>query len=71
MAMTDKENFYLTFGQQSPARNGWVRVVARDYQHARDIVFSAYENKWAFLYTEDDFKDSQAYYPAGELDVIS
>jgi len=30
--------FYVTFGQKSPFRNGWVEVEAKDYQSARDII---------------------------------
>lgn len=62
------ENFFLTFGQKSPARNGWIRVEARDYQHARDLVIGEYGKDWSNLYTEDDFEADV--FPAGELGTI-
>jgi len=62
------QSYYLTFGQSSPARNGWVRVMARDYDHAREIVIRAYEQKWSMLYEASEFNTE--YFPAGEIDVI-
>ena len=64
----ETEIFYLTFGQNSPAKNGWIEVHAFDYQRARDMVFNEYGKQWANLYTEDDF-DSECF-PAGRLGIL-
>jgi hypothetical protein len=63
-----RKNFYLTFGQKSPAKNGWVRVEAPNVEKAREMVFNMCDDKWAFLYTEDEFE--KEHFPAGELGVL-
>lgn len=63
----EMEKFYLTFGQESPARNGYIEVIAFDYQRARDLVFKTYGRQWSGLYTEDDFREAIDLFPAGKL----
>lgn len=70
-------NYYVTFGQKYhrephpdfPRANpdGWLRVIAEDYESARKIVTERMGPAWAFMYTEDDFKPE--YHPLGELGV--
>lgn len=62
-------NFYLTFGQQSPLKNGWIKVVAKDETAARHLVIEQYGIKWSGLYAEEIFEPY--YFPEGELGVIS
>lgn len=57
--------FYLTFGQSSPLKNGWVEVIAKNNEQARKKVFQEYSNKWSNLYTKKRFK--KRYFPQGCL----
>jgi hypothetical protein len=59
------ENFYLTFGQKSPFRDGYVLVLADDEETAREEVFYVFGNKWSNLYAEENFKPE--YFPAGQI----
>ena len=59
------KTYYLTFGQKYPWRNGWVEVIAPDYETARKYVCEVFEDKWAFLYQEQDFKKEM--FRAGKL----
>ena len=56
-------NFYLTFGQQSPARNGYILVKAKSYDEANAMVRDKYDQQWSMLYNDEDFKPD--YFPAG------
>jgi len=60
--------FYLTFGQQSPLRNGWIEIEAESYEEARELVISIFEKHWAMLYREEGFDERvKAYFPLGKL----
>lgn len=59
------KTFYLTFGQKYPWRNGYVEVIAPDYDTARKWVEDIFGNQWSNLYTEENF-DKEAF-PAGKL----
>lgn len=68
-------SYYVTFGVQYAQEihpswggfhpDGWLRVVAEDYQVARAVVTGLLGSKWAFMYEESDFDSS--YHPRGEL----
>ena len=59
--------YYLTFGQKSPARNGWVEIIAESYELAKEIAESKYgENGYSNL--REDIKPE--FYPNGCLDKI-
>lgn len=60
--------FYLTFGQQSTARDGYIIVKAKDYDAAREMVLDRYAQNWSMLYDEDDFKGE--YFPVGCLGLL-
>lgn len=64
----EKEIFYLTFGQNSPAKNGWIEIRAIDYQAAIDMAFKTYDRQWSMLYTSDNFEKQS--FPAGCLGVL-
>jgi len=66
--MPNDEIFFLTFGQNSPARNGWIEVYAFDYQRARDLVIKAYGKDWSGLYYLEDFETE--HFPAGCLGIL-
>jgi hypothetical protein len=62
------KNFYLTFGQAHPLKDGWVLVRAESYDVARTEVFEIFGAKFATLYKEEDFKSS--YFPAGQIGYV-
>jgi hypothetical protein len=57
--------FYLTFGQQSPFKNGWVEIEAGSSERARNLAFYVFGKHWAMLYKEEEFK--REYFPLGKL----
>lgn len=59
------KTFYLTFGQKYPWRNGYCEVVAPDIETARQLVCDIFGEKWASLYSEEDWKPE--FYPQGKL----
>ena len=46
--------YYITFGQKSPFRDGYVIVEAPDATTARYEVFYAMGDQWGFMYTEEE-----------------
>lgn len=76
------KNYYFTFGQNHwnsegyPMKNSWVRVVAENYEKARELFISQFTeiymenpNKWAFQYEEKDFQTH--FFPNGEFMLIT
>lgn len=73
------ENFYLTFGQKyrfedhptfSEAHpDGYVLIRAESKIHSREIAFIAFNDAWAFLYSEDEMKFE--HFPMGCLKEMS
>lgn len=74
-------NYYFTFGQDHrdvhgfPLKNFWVRVVAGNYNRAREVFIQQFSSqymtrpdKWAFQYEEPQFKPEL--FPSGELTVF-
>ncbi len=61
--------YYLTFGQTSPLKNGWITVHAPSEDVARLLVFKEYGARWSGLYPEDKF--SPEYFPEGEKGIIN
>jgi hypothetical protein len=57
--------FYVTFGQKSPFRNGWVEVEAENYRIARQLVVYALDSSYSMVYDEHEFK--REYFPQGKL----
>jgi len=47
--------FYLTFGFNTPLRNKYQKIKARDYDAARRLAIEAYGDGWAMIYTERAF----------------
>jgi len=75
------KNYYFTFGTDhnlidgTRMHNSWVRVVAENYNLARQIfieqfssVYLCATDKWAFQYEEANFK--REYFIKGEYLVI-
>jgi len=63
-----KTAYYLTFGQTSPARNGFVLIYARDHDEARAIAIETYGSAWSRVYHWGEFDGSRL--PAGNLDTL-
>lgn len=42
--------FYVTFGQKSPFRDGWVEIEADDIETARKEAFYALGQCWSHIY---------------------
>lgn len=57
--------YYVTFGQKSPFRNGWVEILAISEEEARERIKYCIGNIWSSLYTNDDFESDL--FPAGKL----
>lgn len=57
--------FYLTFGQNSPMKDGWIEVIADNEYLARLKVVSEYGQKWSGLYNEFNFEKED--FPEGKL----
>ena len=63
--------FYFTFGQSHMHnhsgkildRDSVVEITAKDSEAARKIMFSNFDRKWAFQYTEADI--DMSYFPQG------
>lgn len=47
--------FFATFGANAPYRKYFIEFDALSEEHARGAMFEAHGNRWAFLYTADDF----------------
>jgi len=60
-------NFYVTFGQLHPLRNGYVVVIASDYEQARKVTFEVLGNKWSSLNDESSLEGYKHMYPAGQF----
>lgn len=74
--MADLQEFRLTFGVRYAHEehstfpvaqpDGYVAVLAPDYETARDLVIARIGREWAFLYGPGEL--AERYTPAGELD---
>ncbi len=63
-----KEKYYLTFGQQSPFKDGWVEVLADDDVHAVAVVNEVIGKQWSNIYHEDLFTEkTREHLPQGKL----
>jgi hypothetical protein len=50
-------NFYATFGLDDPERAKRYQIIkATSKQKARELMFAEYGQKWAFLYTAEEFE---------------
>lgn len=58
--------YYVTFGQKSPFRNGWVEIVADSEEIAKDKADFAIRS-WSMIYDNDNFQPEL--FQAGKLGV--
>lgn len=64
---TTMKTYYITFGQKSPFRDGWVEIVAESLEEAQCCA-SYSLGHWLNCYTKEQFDQfDQVYYPAGKL----
>ena len=50
---------YFTFGCGQTFKNHYVVIKARDSNHCREIMFSAFGTKWSIQYDENDFNPDE------------
>ncbi len=64
-------NFYISFGQAHPLKNGLVKIVAENGQDARAAAVEHF-GKWSMIYPEEDLtaKEISEYFPAGIVQTI-
>jgi hypothetical protein len=62
------EKFFLTFGQKSPAKDGYVLIVADDYDSDFEMVEKQFGLEWSMLYEEGDFEPE--FFPKGVLKTL-
>lgn len=62
--MQQNKKFFITFGQISPFRDGYVVVEAETEEAARHEAFNVLGQKWASLYTEETMRFE--FFPAGQ-----
>jgi hypothetical protein len=65
------KKYYLTFGQNSPGRDGYEIIYALDELEARKKAVVLYGRQWASLTNEEDWNKSgkHRYFPVGLLGV--
>jgi len=57
--------YYLTFGQQSPLKNGWIEIESISYEKARILAFDVFGRYWSMLYVEEQFE--KEHFPSGKI----
>lgn len=62
------KRWYLTFGQTSPLKDGWICIEAQNEIDARALAIEQYGKKWGFLYEEGEFEPG--FFPQGELGIL-
>jgi len=62
--MTKKE-FYVTFGQRSPFKDGWVTILASGPEEAKAEADEVFGNHYSRIYRPEFFEES--YFPAGQI----
>lgn len=71
-------NYFLTFGQlyrteehpqfEDAHPDGWVRIIAKDDEDAREAAWMKFGENYSMLYQADAFKPDS--FPRGEIGVI-
>ena len=64
----DIKDWFITFGQKSPARNGYVLVRAKNRDRAHQKAMDMFGPDWSMLYDDTEFE--KEYFPAGILGTI-
>lgn len=66
--MPPKKKFFVTFGQISPFRDGWVEVEASDHGKAIDEATEAFGRHYSNVYDADQWDAAtREMYPDGKL----
>lgn len=70
-------NYYFTFGQthlnpdtDEPMKDYWIRIKAQYESEARAEMMRLFGTKWAFQYTEKQFRGMKEIFPKGEFAFI-
>lgn len=59
-----KATYYITFGQRSPFRHGWVEIMASAKRYAEDEAHNCFGPHWSMIYDKEPDRDL---FPAGKL----
>lgn len=59
--------FYVTFGQKSPFRDGYVEIEADDQRIAQVEAFRIFGQYWSEVYEEDKIK--KEFFHAGRIGI--
>ena len=77
MANQKLYRFFITFGQRSPFRHGYVEVHVRTaldqyaaYELARNEAFSQFGEKFSFVRYESEITSHKDIFPTGKLGEI-
>lgn len=63
--MEPKHQFFLTFGQKSPLRHGWVEIEASTEEDAKEAAEYAFGQSWSNIYPTPLFDIGS--FPAGKF----
>lgn len=61
-----KKVYYITFGQISPFKKGWVEILATDKEKASEEASNRLGNRWSMIYEKEPEKDL---FPQGQLGI--
>lgn len=66
--MTTKQTYFITFGQRSPFREGWIEVSASSKEEATGEAMEIFGPYWANIYEADQFTgEIKDMYPDGKF----
>lgn len=62
------KTYYVTFGQKSPFRDGWVEILAKNKEDAQKHANYVFGDKFSMLY--DELHMNPMFFPAGRIGHI-
>lgn len=64
------QKFYVTFGQSSPFRNGWVEIIALNIEIARKEAWRQFGEHYSFIRETDSEEKMLEYFPDGRIGKV-
>lgn len=65
------EKFYFTFGCGGPLKSNYFIIVAKNWHDAHAEMFRHFGEKWAFQYTEEEFRGQPEQYSLTQIGDIA
>jgi hypothetical protein len=62
-----KKPYYITFGQRSPFRNGWVVIMASGQKEAQEEAEICFGQHYSMCYDEDKFHSAREHFNRGQI----